>query len=390
VAKRRICIVLGSYYPYFRGGIEVLYTQIFRSLIEKEGWDVQVIVRKLRKKKKIAFEYFLPSLQLPSLRSSFFGRLFEFIYLSFLDQVFFGILIGYLSNKHFRKYDVVLTPDPIVTIELAKRKISVIQFVSSEWARTVTAAQPLLYSIASRIESKAYQTATCTIFMDSKYASNFTISSTNSTIIPNGVDVEYFSPDRFQRDALREKYEMIDKIAIITTSTLRKVVKGYDILLHSIPNTLESNPNVHFYLVGKGKQEWIRSLADTLSVQDNIHLLGERVDIPELLCASDIFLLPSRSEGTPAALLEAMAMEKPCIATLVGNVPRIIDHQKNGLLINPERPTEISNSINFLIDHPKAAAEFGIKARKKVEREYSLKNTIDAYHTLIDLICDQT
>jgi len=387
--NRRICIIIGSEYPHHRGGNESLFTDLGNALIEHKGWKTVVLARKPRKLKRIVYSEPLPTLPIPTLRTLPVGRLFDYVYTSFFDQMYFGKRIAMLSGRLARFFDVIITPDPIITKKVTskRRRPRIIQFVGGLWAENTCATQPLLGPIARRIEAEAYKAADCTVFMDQILAQRFRASSIQSTIISNGVDTSRFDPTHYNRSALREKLGIANKIMVTTVATLRKEIKGLEYLLDAIPSVIEQYPECEFFIIGKGEQGWLRKQAQSLGIVEHIHLLGERLDIPELLTASDQFVLPSLSEGTPGALLEAMAMELPSIATRVGGIPDIITHQKDGFLIKPGKPDEISSAIIHLLSHPKLAKELSKNARNRIRTKYSIEKTVDEYIALIERLC---
>ncbi|MHA1908840.1 MAG: glycosyltransferase family 4 protein [Candidatus Thorarchaeota archaeon] len=377
-----------------RGGVEIFYTNIFREVINKTGWDVEVLARKSRRRLTRVFSNPLPVVTLRSIRSSFFGRLFEFIYLSFLDLILFGKSVASLLDTYLRNFDVVITPDPIVTVELCKRTNAnrpvVIQFVSGAWAETLASKQPLLLKIAQKIEEEAYRIADCTIVMDQTRAYDLGLEENRYAVIPNGVNTERFDPAIFNREEIREKYKLSSQKVIVTVATLRRGIKGHDYLLNAIPKILDKIPDAHFYLLGKGNQRWINELAKSLSIENNVHILGTVEDVREMLCAGDLFILPSLSEGTPGALIEAMAMEMPCIVTRVGNVPQVIQNKKNGILINPKSSVEISDSVIEYFSNLDSYSTMGKNAREQILDHYSLKRVVEEYTAIIDKLVEQS
>lgn len=386
--RRRICIVLGSYYPFMQGGVETLFTTVFQKLIEKTGWDIEVLVRRSRRKLQRVFPNPLPCVTLPSLRTSFFGKLFEFIYLTFVDLLLFGKSVASLHDTYFQRFDMVLTPDPIVTVEMIRRRKSkhpmIVQFVSGAWAKTLAAKQPLLLQMARKIETRAYNEADCTIFLDKKMASEYFLDENIYEVIPNSVDTTSFDPIRFDRSKIRTEMSLTSQKVIVTVASLRRGIKGHDYLLKAIPSVVESFPDAHFYLIGKGNQKWLKDLAISLNIENNLHILGALEDIHDMLSASDLFILPSLSEGTPASLLEAMSMEIPCIASDVGNIPEVIRNNKDGILIKPGNSRDISKSIISFFSNPTLYKGMGKTARQRVKELYSLESVVDKYISVID------
>ncbi|MFX1475570.1 MAG: glycosyltransferase family 4 protein [Promethearchaeota archaeon] len=387
--QRKICIILPAPYPFARGGNEILFTEISREIMRRNNWEFVVLGRRPRTLGVQAFNNPLPTVLIDTLRTRFFGRLFEYIYLSFFDSFLFGLKVGLLSDNFLSDFDVVITFDPLVTTQIAKRKHRppLIYFVGGAWADTISKTQPLLEPLTRWIERRAYKLADRIVVMDQIYASHVVSTNRDFVMIPSGVDSTIFNPVKYNRVTLREKYSMTGKTAIVTVATLRRGIKGYEVLLRAIPQIIRTHPECHFFLVGKGAQVWVRNSAKLLGVTQHVHLLGERYDIPALLAASDIFLLPSLSEGTPGALLEAMAMRLPCIATKVGGIPEVITHKRNGLLIEPGSPDAISKALLYLLSNGEKAKALGEQARKLILKRYSLEKTANAYSELIESLC---
>jgi glycosyltransferase involved in cell wall biosynthesis len=118
-------------------------------------------------------------------------------------------------------------------------------------------------------------------------------------------------------------------------------------------------------------------IAEKLSIQDSVEFLGLRTDIIDLLQQSWGFVLPSRWEGMPNALLEAMACGLPCVATRVsGNEDTIVDGV-NGLLVEPEQPAEMARALQRIIEDADFAQQMGQEARATVVRDYQLKHVVE-------------
>ena len=105
--------------------------------------------------------------------------------------------------------------------------------------------------------------------------------------------------------------------------------------------------------------------------------------IPFLLSKFSLFVLPSRLEGLPNALLQAMAMSLPVIASSVGGVPDLIDDKVNGLLVKPEDPYELAKAIIFLLENKTAAKERAMDARIKAE-DYRISKIVSIYEKVLN------
>lgn len=151
--------------------------------------------------------------------------------------------------------------------------------------------------------------------------------------------------------------------------------KGLDILIQASPLL----GNVHTVIIGDGP-------ARPASVPPRTHLLGTIPDAARLLPAFDVFVLPSRKEGLPYALIEAMAAGLPIVATTVGGIPEIITHEKNGLLVPVENPAALAAAIRRLVDDPSFRAQLGNAAKTSAEKfsfAAQLANTLAVYRGLL-------
>ena len=116
----------------------------------------------------------------------------------------------------------------------------------------------------------------------------------------------------------------------------------------------------------------VRALAESLGLAGAVHFLGERHDVPDLLNAMDIFVLPSYSEGLSLALLEAMAAGKPVVATAVGGTPEVVTEGDNGLLIPPRDAGALAGALERLLTDLALAQHLGANARTHVREHFSL------------------
>jgi glycosyltransferase involved in cell wall biosynthesis len=107
-----------------------------------------------------------------------------------------------------------------------------------------------------------------------------------------------------------------------------------------------------------------------------MHVLGLRRDVGRLLAAMDLFVLPSLNEGMGRVLVEAMAMELPCIASRVSGVPDVVEDGLTGVLVPPRDPQALAREISTLIEHRERAREMGRQGRLKVVPEFSVERMI--------------
>ncbi len=206
--------------------------------------------------------------------------------------------------------------------------------------------------------------------------------------IPGSVDVEKFRPAPERRsDPIQWKRD------IICVARL-EYAKGVDVLLHAWKRLMctskewHAQPKPRLLLVGEGAlKPQLERIAFELNIRDSVEFLGLRTDIVELLQQSWGFVLPSRGEGMPNALLEAMACGLPCIATRVSGSEDIIADGINGLLVDPERPADLAHALRRLIEDTDLAQRLGKEGRSTVERDYQLIHIVgrclELYHHLL-------
>ncbi|MBI4815142.1 MAG: glycosyltransferase [Deltaproteobacteria bacterium] len=122
--------------------------------------------------------------------------------------------------------------------------------------------------------------------------------------------------------------------------------KGQRYLIEAMPRVLAALPSARLYVAGKGPLEReLVDLARAKGVSESVFFLGYRSDVNDLLAACDLFVFPSLWEGLGVALVEAVGMGRPCIATSVGAMPEIVEHERTGLLVPPRDARSLAEAI---------------------------------------------
>lgn len=196
-------------------------------------------------------------------------------------------------------------------------------------------------------------------------------------LIPNGVDSEKFRPDAQGRPSPARPERDIVCVARL------QYPKGVDILLHAWgrmmrePDAWRAELKPRLLLIGEGPlQPQLERIAAALDIQDSVQFLGLRRDVVELLQQAWGFVLPSRWEGMPNALLEAMSCGLPCVATRVSGSEDIIVDGVNGLLVQPEQPEELARALRRIIEDNQLAQRLATEARVTMLRDYQLSAII--------------
>ncbi len=148
--------------------------------------------------------------------------------------------------------------------------------------------------------------------------------------------------------------------------------KGFDYGIKALSVLVKSHPEVKLVIVGQGNIEAYKKIAVEYGVSDKVIFTGFRQDIHDLIQAMDIFWLPSRSEGFPNVMLEAMAAKKPVVAFDVAGVAEIIRNEENGIIVPFENIELLSERTAYLMENPQEMRTIGENGSITVKKEYSI------------------
>lgn len=163
-------------------------------------------------------------------------------------------------------------------------------------------------------------------------------------------------------------------------------VKDLDVLLRAF--AWLSGPGAASWrlcLVGDGaERERLEGVCGELGLRERVSFLGARSDVSRILPAADAFVMSSRTEGLPMALLEAMACGVPCVATAVGGIPALLANDR-GILVPPQDPRRLSEAMATLQGSPELRSRIAASALENVRKHYSLDSVTDRYLALLGL-----
>ena len=206
------------------------------------------------------------------------------------------------------------------------------------------------------------------------------------THIHNGIDLGRMTPIQAAADVRRE-LGLDDSTMLIGAVGRLAPVKGHASFLEAARLIALEEPRARFAIVGNGPlQRELRTQAAQLGLSDSCLFLGDRADVYDLVSAMDVFVLPSLNEGIPMALLEAMALNRPVVATDVGGVPEVLEHRVTGLLVSPGDPRGLADACLNLSANPAWAGRLGQQARHAVESRFTLERSgrelVEAYRSV--------
>ena len=180
------------------------------------------------------------------------------------------------------------------------------------------------------------------------------------------------------RETARIRLGILEKATIIGTVANLYPTKGLPYLLEAAA-ILNKKLDIQLVIIGRGNEETsLRQKISTLAIYSNVTIV---TNIPAgeaaaLIPAFDVFVLPSIKEGLPYTIIEAMAAEVPIVATRVGGVPELIEHNKNGLLVKPKNPEALAFAINQLLRDRALCKQFTLASHSKAGIEFSLQQMV--------------
>ena len=204
----------------------------------------------------------------------------------------------------------------------------------------------------------------------------FHLAPSKIRIIINGIDVEAIHGTLANPEWLPSVNALPGQRLITSVGRLMPP-KGHRYLVEAMPYLNRRLGNLKLLLAGDGDlRESLEKQSQSLGVQDMVSFLGSRNDVREILALTEVFVLPSTSEGTSMALLEAMAAGKPIVATDIPGNRAVLKQEYNCLLVPPGNPEKLAEAIAFLLNHPLIAADYGKNAYRDVYRQFNIEQTV--------------
>jgi glycosyltransferase involved in cell wall biosynthesis len=397
----RICLLTHGFYPVV-GGTET-HTRLLSERLIKKGVKLFVVTRRktydLSKHEVVGN---IPVYRVPPSGFERFGKYFMFL----------PALI-YLIRRR-TDYDIlyvcgfkVLGVPAVLAAKLLRKKCILRAEVCGELSGgyAYTGSKLLAESKAAARLFKGYiairnfvlRRADLFVSISNQITKEFKengISSGSIAYLPNGIDTEIFKPvSHHQKLLLRKKLSLPYQDTIVTYTGRLSKEKGVELLLPVWKRVVLEYPHAYLLLVGSGGgqafscETKLRDYVVKNDLSDRVGFTGYVENVHEYLQASDIFVLPSESEGLPVALIEALACKLPSVATKVGGILDIIIDGMSGLLVEPKDPEGLYNAIRWLFNNRAAAVSFGERGRATVQERFSIDVLVDSHLTLFCTCC---
>jgi len=205
----------------------------------------------------------------------------------------------------------------------------------------------------------------------------------------NAVDLNEFNPETKRGEKIREELSISREEKIVGTVGRLYPLKGVDVFLNAAAEVAKEMPKTKFLIVGEDDsfgnyRKKLERLSEELGLKNEVIFTGFRTDIPELIAAMDVFVLPSLEsyEAFGRVVIEAMAMAKPVVATRSGGVPEIVEDGVTGILISPGDAEAMAEAIVTLLKDEDKAKQMGLEGRQKAERFYGLRTHLERIENL--------
>ena len=243
-----------------------------------------------------------------------------------------------------------------------------------------------IYKMTSRIDDKVIVVSNSTLESEIRTTG---LAVEKVEVIYNSIDIDRYSRKKpANRNKVKMDFGLGGEEIIVGFIGRFHAQKGIDVLLKAFEKIEKSKMNVRLMLVGDGtlrKKIWKQS--QTLGNDNRVLFTGIRKDIPLILSSLDIFVLPSRWEGLPLVLLEAMAAGLPIVATAVGGIPEVVVDGETGFLVPPEDPEALASAITRLIEDSVLRKKFGKAGYKRVKQHFNIqeasRRTEELYFSLL-------
>lgn len=218
-----------------------------------------------------------------------------------------------------------------------------------------------------------------------------TVTRKKITKICNGVDTQRFTPANEDRRQVLPVEFLPDSGLLIGTVGRLEAVKNQLLLVNGFIDVITRNPELaqrlRLMLVGDGSmRDVIEQRISEAGIEQLVWMTGSRNDVPELMAALDLFVLPSKAEGISNTILEAMATGLPVIATDVGGNAQLVIDGKTGLIIPSDAVTVLADKLQLYTNDPLLLEQHSTAARARVEQQFSLNYMVSQYQAVYEAL----
>jgi glycosyltransferase involved in cell wall biosynthesis len=209
-------------------------------------------------------------------------------------------------------------------------------------------------------------------------------------VISNGIPTDRYARPRIARMEWRAREGFEDNDVLFVCVARFAPQKNHALLLKAFAQGPASDPDAHLVLVGEGVLwQQLEGQARSLGMAGQVHFLGLRTDIPNVLGAMDVFALSSEYEGNPLSVMEAMAAGLPVVTTAAGGVPDLLEHGRDGLIVPLGDVQGLSQAMSFLAEHRELRHSLGKAAARRARENFDVSTMVQSYEELYEKLADR-
>jgi glycosyltransferase involved in cell wall biosynthesis len=211
------------------------------------------------------------------------------------------------------------------------------------------------------------------------------ISASDVTLVPNAIDLRRFSPAAARRDQARVELGLPASARVVAGVGRLNPQKNFSLFLDIAAQLAPRFPDLHFLLAGDGPEEkMLREKAAALGIADRVTFSGYVADTRLVYLAADVLLMPSRYEGLPMTLLEAMAMGLPVVASQLDGIAEVIGDGREGFLVPSDDASLFVERTAALLQDAELSSRLAKNARAKIEASFSVERMTSAVEEIYD------
>ena len=372
----KVVMIISQFYPLL-GGAEV-QAQRLASALRARGVDIFVLTRRI--KNRPAYEVIDGIPVYRSIRTVDIPLLFGLLYVASV-AVFLYRKRNQYNIIHCNILQELQTLVSIIIKLLFNKKVVAKMSSSGLTSDLKIMKQTLAGRLTLRLLNKADRIVSlCSVATSELLGEG--IPPDRLQQISNGVDTGLFTARARARHTGQKLITCIGRL---------DEFKGVEHLLEAFRRVIAGGVDARLTLIGTGPdEEKLKRIVAALALEDKVLFKGRCENVVQEFSDTDIFVLPSLSEGMSNVLLEAMSCGLPVVATEVGAAADMISNRVNGMLVPPANPAALSNALIELLRNDVLAGSLGKAARKTIEEQYGLERAADCYEKLYKQLLTQS
>jgi len=209
------------------------------------------------------------------------------------------------------------------------------------------------------------------------------------TVVYRGRDTERLgTPSDERRLRMRQTLDLAENAEVVLTVGRQEYQKGHTHLVAAFAGIAAERAEAVLLIAGREghASTALRAQIDSLNLSERVRLLGHRSDVPDVLAAADLFVFPSVYEGLGGALIEALALALPVVASDLPALGEVVVEGENALLVPPASPAELQSAIVDLLGDPKRRRRFGIRSRELFDQRFQADAAADQFVALLESV----